>query len=175
MFYAYTLVTGYIAGRNANTKVAFKNYTPFKTCRTKIDDVFVDNTDYIYIEMHMYNFIEYSNNYSNTSGSLWQFKRDEINGNTNVTTDNFSSFKYKSNLIGDVAADGTAKGVIIAVPFKYLSNFWRSLETPLINCKVELELTWGEKCILASVETATTFKNNRHKAKLPSSHFIDRR
>ena len=96
--------------------------------------------------MPMYNLIEYSDNYSNTSGSLWQFKRDkqpkENNGNiSNVSTDNSSSFKYKSNFIGTIPNGGRKNGVKIAVPLKYLSNFWRSLEMPLINCKVELPLS----------------------------------
>ena len=56
--------------------------------------------------MPMYNFIEYSNNYSDTSGSLWQFKRDEITTNANVCNANSSSFKYKTSLICDVEADG---------------------------------------------------------------------
>ena len=88
--------------------------------------------------MPMYNLIEYSNNYSDTSGNLW--KRDEENMNNgnpvNVTTDGSSSFKYKSSFIGESTAVGgnrVFKNVRIAVPLKYLSNFWRSLETPLIN------------------------------------------
>ena len=85
----------------------------------------------------MYNLMEFIDNYSNTSGSLWGFKRDEITNNANVTNDdNAPSFKYKSSLITNTEADGTKKGVKIAVPLKYLSNFWRSLEIPLINCKV---------------------------------------
>ena len=76
--------------------------------------------------MSMYSLIEYSDNYSDTSGSLWNFKRDEIIGNINSTNNNSSSFKYKSNLI--VNTDGANKkkeNVKIAVPLKYLSNFWR--------------------------------------------------
>ena len=85
--------------------------------------------------------IEYSDDYSNASGSLWDFKKDEIVDNANVTNDNNTpSFKYKASLIGDTEIDGTKKGVKIAVPLKYLSNFWRSLEIPLINCKVKLSL-----------------------------------
>ena len=62
--------------------------------------------------MPMYNLIEYSNNYSDTSGSLWNFERDEITNNANVTNDsNASSFKYKSNLIGNTEDDGTKNGV----------------------------------------------------------------
>ena len=105
----------------------------------------------------MYNLIEYSNNYSDTSSSLWQSKRDEIGGDDDLTVNaqhvpnNLSSFKYKSSFITD------RNGVKIAVPLKYLSNFWRSLEMPLINCKVELSLKWYKNCILSSGGTAATF------------------
>ena len=110
----------------------------------------------------MYNLTEYSDNYSDTSGSLCQFRRDEQpkenNGEiSHVSTDNSSSFKYKSNFIGTIANGGRKNGVKIAVPLKYLSNFWRSLEMPLINCKVELSLKWYENCILSSAGTAATF------------------
>ena len=93
--------------------------------------------------MPMYNLIEYSDNYSDTSGSLWDFKRDEMDNNANVTNDNnASSFIYKASLIGKTETNGTKKGVKIAVPLKYLSYFWRSLEIPLINCKIVLSLKW---------------------------------
>ena len=100
---AYILVTGNInvTGGDANTKVAFKNCAPFRKCRTEINETFVDDAEHINIAMPMYNLIEYSNNYSDTSGSLWQFKRDEIEGNVDLTVDdnhipnNLSSFKYK--------------------------------------------------------------------------------
>ena len=110
---------------------------------------------YINIAMPMYNLIEYSHNYSDISGSLWQFKRNEIERNVNLTVDaqhipnNSLSFKYKSSFITD------RNGVKIAVPLKYLSNFWRSLEMPLINCKVELSLKWYERCLLTAATTAT--------------------
>ena len=91
--------------------------------------------------MPMYNLIEYSDNYSDTSGSLWDFKSDEIVDNADVTIDNNApSFKYKASLIGNTGNDGTKNGVKIAVPLKYLNNFWRSLEIPLINSKAELSL-----------------------------------
>ena len=115
--------------------------------------------------MPMYNLIEYGDNYSDTSGSLWQFKRYEqpIVNNVafiNITAENSSSFKFKSNFIGNTNADGAnrkKKGVKIVVPLKYLSNFWRSSETPLINCKVEFSLKWYEECILSTSGTAATF------------------
>ena len=75
------------------------------------------------------------------------FKRDEIVDNADVTNnDNALSFKYKAGLITDTEADGTKNGVKITVPLKYLSNFWKSLKMPLINCKVELSLKWIENC-----------------------------
>ena len=117
--------------------------------------------------MPMYNLIEYSDNYSDTSGSLWQFKRDEIINNADVTNDNNApSFKYKANLIGNTGNDGRKNGVKIAVPLKYLSNFWRSLEMPLINCKVELSLKWYERCLLTAATTAT-FKITDAKLYVP--------
>ena len=74
--------------------------------------------------MPMYNLIEYSDNYSDTSGSLWNFKRDEKTNDANVTNhNNAPSFKYNSNLIGDTQNNGTKNGVKIAVPLKYVSNF----------------------------------------------------
>ena len=87
---AYILVTGNInvTGGDNNTKVAFKNCAPFKKCRTEINETFVDDAEHINIAMPMYNLIEYSNNYSDTSGSLWQFKRDEIEENAELTVDN---------------------------------------------------------------------------------------
>ena len=104
----------------------------------------------------MYNLIEYSDNYSDTSGSLWNFKRDErVNNADETNDDNAPSFKYKSNLIGNTENNGTKNGVKIVVPLKYLSNFWRSLEIPLINCKVELSLKWYETCLLTTATTAT--------------------
>ena len=86
----------------------------------------------------MYNLIEYSDKYSDTSGSSWDFKRDEIDKNANVTNDdNAPSFKYKARKIGNTENNGIKDEV---VPLKYLSNFWRSLKIPLINCKVDLSL-----------------------------------
>ena len=111
--------------------------------------------------MPMYKLIECSDSYS--SGSLWQFKRDEQNMNNgnpaNVTTDDSSSFKYKSSFFKPLTAadNGVFKDVKIAVPLKYLSNFWRSLEMPLINCKIHLELNWTKDCVMSAIAD-TIFK-----------------
>ena len=105
--------------------------------------------------MLMYNLIEYSVNHSSISGSLWHFGRDEIINNADVTNDdNAPSLKHKASLIDNTEANGTKNGVKIAVPLKHLSNFWRSLEMPLINCKVELLLKWYESCLLTAATTA---------------------
>ena len=89
----------------------------------------------------MYSLIEYIDTYSDTWEGLWDFKRDKIVDNANVTNDdNAPSFKYKASIIGNTEINGTKNWVKIAVPLKYLSNFWRPLEMPLINCKTELSL-----------------------------------
>ena len=99
MYYsdAYILVTRNITatGRDANTRVAFKNCAPFTKCITHINDKQIDNADNLDIITPMYNLVEYSDNYSDTSGSLWQFKRDEQNmknGNSDNVTKADSSF-----------------------------------------------------------------------------------
>ena len=106
--------------------------------------------------MPMYSLIEYSNNYSDTSGSLWKFKRDEVLAkNADLAIDNSQSLKYKAALLEKAAdavndTNSSVKEAKIVFPLKYLSNFWRSLEMPLINCKVFLELNWIEDYILSS-------------------------
>ena len=123
--------------------------------------------------MSMYNLIEYSDNYSDTSGSLWQFKRDEVPANNaDLTIDNSQSFKYKAALLGKTAnavnnTNSSVKDAKIVVPLKYLSNFWRSLEMPLINCKVHLELNWIEDCILSSAGNSTKFEITDAKLHVP--------
>ena len=116
---AYILVTWHILVKrrhadntddvdlNAATHVAFKNCAPFKDCRTEINDTFVDHEDFVNIAMPMYNLIEYSDNYSDTSGSLWGLKRDEVVNNADVTNNDYAlSFKYKAGLITDAEIDG---------------------------------------------------------------------
>ena len=105
--------------------------------------------------MPMYNLIEYSDKYSDTSGSLWDFKRDEIVDNADITNDsNAPSFKCKASIFGNMENNGTKNGVKIAVPLKYLSKFWGSLEILLINCKIELSLNWIDNCVLTASDNA---------------------
>ena len=162
---ASILVTGDIraTGGDANTKVASKNCAPFTKCVTHLNDEHVDNADNLDIILPMYNLIEYSNNYSDTSGSLWHVKRDEQNMNNenpaNVTTADSLSFKYKSSFFKTLENDGNGvfKNVKIAGPLKYLSNFWRSLQIPLTSCKTHLELNWSKDCVMSTIAD-TTFK-----------------
>ena len=128
-----------------------------KNAEQKKAKFFVDDVQHIKIAVPMYILIEYSDNCYDTSGSLWQFKRDEIEGNNNLTVDNSSSFKYKSNIIGDLNQAGTRNNVKIFVPLKHLSNFWRLLGITLINCKVELSLKWYDNCILSSAGENASF------------------
>ena len=89
-----------------------------------------------------------------TSGSLWQYYRDEptLDNNNNIidfpaNNNNSASFKFKQQIIGQTG-NGGAKDVEIMVPLKYLSNFWRTPEMPLINCEISLQLKWSKSCIL---------------------------
>ena len=106
--------------------------------------------------MPMYNLIEYSDNYSDTSGSLRQFKRDKLPIgviNPNVTTTNSMSFKHKSIFFKKLTNDdnGVFKNTKIAVPQKYLSNFWRLLQILLINCKIDLKLNSTKHFVISDI------------------------
>ena len=92
----------------------------------------------------MYNFIEYSDNHSKTSGGLRQYYRDDLNDN--ITE--FELFRYKIKITWKAPAAGNIKDVNIAVPLKYLRNFWRTLEMSWINCKINLILTWYDDCVI---------------------------
>ena len=162
---AYILVKGTItvnntatagaAANNINKKVMFKNCAPFTNCISEINNTQVDSAKDIDIVMPMYNLIEYSDNYAKTTGSLWQYCKDiparNANGDIAIFPENNTtdSFKFKAKITGQTGNDGT-KDVEIMVPLKYLSNFWRTLEMPLINCEVNHILTWSSSCVLIS-------------------------
>ena len=137
-----------------NKSVIFKNCAPFTKCISRINGTDIDNAQDIDIVMPMYNLIEYSDNYSKTSGSLWQYYKDDPNDNITQS----ESFKYKIKITGKTPAGVNTKDVKIAVPLKYLSNFWRTLEMPLINCEVNLILTWSKDCVISSATGKTKFK-----------------
>ena len=145
---------------NTNRKVIFKNCAPFTNCISQINNTDLDNAKYLDIVMPMYNLIEYSDNYSKTSGSLWQYTKDILavdnnnNAIVNFTNNNLTdSFNFKVKMTGQTGNNG-AKNVEIMVPLKYLSNFWRTLEMPLINCEITLLLTWSASCVIVSTDVA---------------------
>ena len=146
------------AARQADEKdkgVAFKNCAPFINCISEINNTQIDNAKDIDIIMPLYNLLEYSDNYAKTSGSLWQYYRDEPNDNLADS----ESFKSKTKITGKTPNNGNEKDVEIMVPLKYLSNFWRNLETLLlINCEVSLVLTWSSTCVITNTTGAGTFK-----------------
>ena len=135
--------------------------------------------------MPMYNLIEYSDNYADSSGSLYQFKRDESPMNDaenplNVALDNSTSFKYKASLLGKATdADGndkSLKNIKIVVPLKYLSNFFRSLKMTLINCKIHLELNWSNNCVMYGADTyagGDNANNRETTSNCSNCHFIN--
>ena len=162
-----------------NRFLAFKNNAPFTNCISKINNVLIDNAEDLDIVMPMYNLLEYSKNYKKTTGSLWNYYRDELsydtndNNNLNKNAINSESFKYNTNITGstyiadvriadyagnqvnnpayDADKSGKKESEIV-VPLKYLSNFSRTLNMPLINCEVSLTLTWSESCVITSIE-----------------------
>ena len=162
---AYILVKGTIsanntaaagaAANNTNKKLIFKNCAPFTNCISEINNMQIDNAKDIDILMPMYNLIGYSDNYAKTTGSLWQYCKDiPVRNNNNEITEftggnTTDSFSFKAKITGQIRDNGT-KDVEITVPLKYLSNFWRTLEMPLINCEVNLILTWSSTCVLIS-------------------------
>ena len=162
---AYILIKGTItvAGTNPgdrqNRSLILKNNAPFVSCITRINNELIEDADDLDIVMPMYNLLEYSKNYRKTIGSLYNYYRDELSddnipaGNTfnNKNVVNSNAFKYKNKIIGntynkapgdagyDVNEVGTQK-IELAISLKYLGNFWRALNIPLISCEIFLEL-----------------------------------
>ena len=169
---AYILVAGNITalGVYVNTKVAFKNCHPFIKCKIHSNDEHVEDSDNLDLIMNMYNLIEYSDNYEDSTPSLNHFKRQEpLADNANLSDDS-SSFKYKSNLLGypsnstvnnnvTALSDNTNpewKNARTIVPLKYISSFFRSLELPLINTKLNIQLNYTKYSVISTVDAANS-------------------
>ena len=120
----------------------------------------IDNVEYIDIVMPIYNLIEYSGNYSKTSGSLWQYCKDipAVTNDGNIVifngANNTDSLSFKSTIIGTTNDDGDIGNVEIIIPLKYVSNFWRTLKMPWNPCEVKLILTLSESCVIISTNFA---------------------
>ena len=159
---AYIVVKGTITVTNPDNnvydkKLAFKNNAPFVSCISKINNTIIDNAEDLDVVMPIYNLIEYSKNYSKTTGQFWNYYRDEpnsgVNNNINYSIKDSKSFNYKTSITGKLEGNDTGKEAEIVVPLKYLSNFWRTLDMPLINCEINLILTWSENCVITSKAT----------------------
>ena len=171
-----------------NRQIVLKNNAPFTSCISKINGALIENAEDLDIVMPIHYLLGYSKNHSKTSGFLWNYSRDELadeandNNNPNKNVVDSKSFKYETNITGstyDVAkriadADGNpannpdyvaykrgTKEVDIAVPLKYLGNFWETLDIPLINFEVSLVLTWSADCVITSMEKRITTGTNR--------------
>ena len=163
-----------------NKSVISKNNAPFASCITRINNELIEDADDLDIVMPMYNLLEYSKNYRKTIGSLYNYYKDELNddadlnnnGNNNVVSSN--SFQYKNKTIENTYdtnstipnpaggarianpnydANRSGKSdVELAISLKYLDNFWRALNIPLISCEVSLELKWNKNCVITSLQ-----------------------
>ena len=169
---AYIVVKGDITvtepdNAKRNKEVIFKNNAPFINCISKINGIKIDNAEDLVVVMPMYNLLGYSKNYKKTIGSLWNYYRDEP---SDPLSSNSESFKYKTSItgntynIGDGEEEYDANKVgknetEVVIPLKHVSNFWKSLNIPLINCDVELILTWSKNCVLADM-TVRDAQNN---------------
>ena len=178
---AYILVNGTItvtAPEGANNirdkkdrPLISKNNAPFVSCITRINDELIEDADDLDVVMHVYNLLEYSKNYRKTIGSLYNYYRDELtndnilagNAFDNVRVVSLNTFKYRNKIIGntyninadaegyDANKNGTQE-VEIAIPLKYLGNFWRVINMPLTSCEVSLELKWNKNCVITSIQ-----------------------
>ena len=126
---------------------------------SKINGLKIDNAEDLDVVMPMYNLLDYSKNYRKTTGSLWNYYRDKL---SNPLSSNSESFKYKRSFTGNTYNVGVCETgydankvgknkTEVVIPLKHLSNFWRSLNILLINCEVELILTWSKNCLLVNM------------------------
>ena len=169
---AYILVKGSIlvnntagVGDDANNtgkKALFENCAPFTDCISKINNTQVGNAKDIDIVISVYNLIEYSDNYSKISGSSWQYCKDipAVNADGSIVgfngADATNSFNFKTKITVQTDNNGKLNNVEIKVPRKYLSNFWRTLEMLLINCEVNLILTWSSDFVIIYTDMLQT-------------------
>ena len=187
---AYILVTGNIKVENGNdaTRVAIKNCHPFTRATFKLNNEQVDTADNLDLTMNLYNMLEYSDNYADTTGSLYHYKRPEskdANGNVVSLATTLSSFKYQSGLVQkqfttpnseNVPANTDPncanarriwKNIKIVVPVKYNSSIFRYLELPLINTKLNMELNWTKYSVVCNQNQNSIFQITKSELYIP--------
>ena len=173
-------VTGNHPRDRQNRPLILKNNASFISCITRINGELIEYADDLDIVMSMYNLLEYSKNYRKTIGSLYNYYKDELSDDNdndnfgNIKIVNSKAFKYKNKIIGNTyninstipnptsnasinnpnyrANNSGKKSIELAIPLKYLGNFWRALNIPLISCEVSLELKWNKTCIITSIQ-----------------------
>ena len=145
-----------------NRPVILKSNAPFASCITRINGELIEDADDLDIVMPMYNLLEHSKSYRKTIGSLYNYYRDELSDNADIKVVNSNTFKYKNKIIDNtydvdaripnpdgagqidnpiyIANKNGTQEVELAIPLKYLGNFWRALNIPLISCELSLEL-----------------------------------
>ena len=166
---AYIVVKGRISVRGTNDankrnkKLTFKNNAPFRSCISKINNTFIDNAEDLDIVMPMYNLLEYSDKYSRTSGSLRNYCKDKVKDSANEDNDanNFiinsskiktsKSFEYKTKLIGSTPNNDYRLHTAVVVSLRYLSNFWKSIDSPSVNSEKELDVSWSRSCVIFEI------------------------
>ena len=172
-----------------NRPVILKNNVPFVSCITRINGELIEDADDLDIVMPMHNLLEHSKSYRKTIRSLYNYYRDELSDNAddnnfgNIKVVNSNTFKYKNKIIGntyDVDAripnpdcagqtdnpiyipnKNGMQEVELGITLKYLGNFWRALNIPLISCEVSLELKWIKNCVITSLEQRDIGGGNR--------------
>ena len=175
-----------------NRPLILKNNAPIVSCITRINGELIEDANDLDIVMSMYNLLEYSKNYRKTIGSLYNYYRDELNDDAddnkfdNIKVVNSNTFKYKNKIIGNtydvdaripnpdgagqidnpiyIANKNGTQEVQLAIPLKYLGNFWRVLNILLISCEVSLELKWDKNCVITSLEQRDIGGGNRYNA-----------
>ena len=123
--------------------------------------------------MPMYNLFEYGGNYSMTLGSLWNYYKDEVNdyenennnddyriNNNNTTTS--KSLKCKTKIVGSTPDSNSRLAAQVVVLLTYITNFWRSLDLPLINCEIEIDLWWLKNCIISEISRTPEINSGPH-------------
>ena len=154
------IVTNPNDNANFNKELTLKNNAPFISRISKINGELVENAEDLDIVIPIYNLLEYSKNYEKTSGSLFNYYRDEPSETTigagnnaiNISSRNSKSFDHKTEIIGSLdAGEDEKEDAKIAIRLKYLGNFWRSLDIPLINCEITLFLSWYKECVLVMI------------------------
>ena len=173
-------VTGNHPRDRQNRPLILKNNAPFISCITRINGGLIEGADDLDIVMPMYNLLNYSKNYRKNIGSFYNYFRDESSDDNdnddfgNIKVVNSEAFKYKNKIIGNtdnvdstrvpvaggarernpdyIANNFGKKSIELAISLKYLGNFWRALNIPLISCGVSLELKWNKNCVITSIQ-----------------------